>query len=618
MLGLMRMLALGAGLVTGLVLGAAAAAAEWQAHEGHAAAMHGAPKYGPGFTHLDYADPKAPKGGTLRLARIGTYDSFNPFITKGVPAAAVDLLFESLMESSADEAFTMYGLIAARIAFPADRSWVIFTLREAARWHDGTPITPEDVVFSFDILKAEGRPHFSQYYANVVRAEALDERRVRFVFDETRNRELPLIMSQLPVLPKAYYETRAFDRSSLEIPLGSGPYRIESFEPGRSIVYRRDADYWGRDLPFNRGRWNFDRIHYDYYRDQTVTIEALKAGEFDLRSENSAKEWATAYDGPQFEAGLAVREEIAHELPTGMSGFVYNTRRPMFRDRRVRAALAYAFDFEWTNRTLFYGAYVRTRSYFSNTELASEGLPGPDELALLEPYRDRLPAALFTTSYRPPETDGSGRNRHQLRKAVKLLEEAGWRVSEGARRDPETGAPMIIEFLLILGSQSAERMVAPMIQNLAKLGIEGQIRFVDTAQYQNRVDAYDFDMVVSGFAQSLSPGNEQRDFWGSAAADIPGSRNLAGVRDPVIDALIEAVIQAPDRERLITATRALDRVLLRGHYVIPQFHIRAFRLVYWNKFGRPATTPKYGLGVLDTWWVDAEKERALREGRGGG
>ena len=612
--GLIRMLALGAGLLAGL----APAAAEWQAHAGHAVAMHGAPKYGPGFTHFDYADPKAPKGGTLRLARIGTYDSFNPFIIKGVPAAAVGLLFESLMESSADEAFSMYGLIAARIEFPADRSWVIFTLREAARWHDGTPVTAEDVVFSFDILKAKGRPHFGQYYANVTRAEALDDRRVRFLFDETRNRELPLIMGQITVLPKAYYETRAFDRTSLESPLGSGPYRIESFEPGRSIVYRRDPDYWGHDLPINRGRWNFERVRYDYYRDQTVAIEAFKAGEFDLRSENAAKEWATAYTGPQFEAGLAVREEIAHELPTGMAGFVYNTRRPMFRDRRVRAALAYTFDFEWTNRTLFYGAYVRTKSYFSNTELASSSLPGPDELALLEPYRDRLPAEIFTTAYRPPETDGSGGIRRHLRRAAQLLDDAGWRVSEGARRDPETGAPMVIEFLLVLGSQSAERMIAPMLQNLAKLGIEGRIRFADTAQYQNRVETYDFDMIVSGFSQSMSPGNEQRDYWSSAAADIPGSRNLCGIRDPVIDALIETVIQAPDRERLIVATRALDRVLLWGHYVIPQFHIRAFRLVYWNKFGRPAITPKYGLDVLGTWWVDPEKERGEGEGRGAG
>jgi microcin C transport system substrate-binding protein len=616
MLGLTRMRAFIVCLLGCFALWSTAYA-EDEIYSGHGVAMHGEPKYGANFSHLEYANPDAPKGGTIHLAQIGTYDSFNPFIIKGVPAAAIGLLYETLMESTADEAFTSYGLIAERIEFPADRSWVLFTLRAEARWHDGTPITTADVVFSFDILKTQGLPHYSQYYANVVRAEALDERRVKFVFDELSNRELPLIMGQLAVLPKAYYDEHPFDRSSLEVPLGSGPYTIEAFEPGRSVTYKRLDDYWGRDLPINRGRWNFDRVRYDYYRDQTVAIEALKAHEYDFRAENSAKEWATAYTGPQFVNGLAVRQELAHELPTGLQGFVYNMRRPMFRDRRVREALTHTFDFEWANRTLFYGTYVRTRSYFSNTELASSGLPSPAELALLEPHRTQLTPELFTEEFRPPETDGSGSIRRNLRAAAKLLDDAGWRLVDGARRDPETGAPMVIEFLLVLGSQSSERIVAPIIQNMAKLGIEGQIRFVDTSQYQNRVDDYDFDIVSEGFAQSLSPGNEQREFWGTVAADLPGSRNLIGIKDPVVDALIEQVIQAPDRLSLIDATRALDRVLLWGHYVIPQFHIRSFRLVYWNKFSRPAVSAKYSLGVLATWWVDPEKAQALaaQEGR---
>ena len=578
------------------------AAATEAGYAGHAAAMHGAPKYGADFCHFAYVNPDAPKGGKVIFGPIGTYDSFNPFFAKGVPALGLDLMFETLMVQSFDEPFTVYGLIAERIEFPADRSSVTFTLRETARWHDGSPITAADVVFSFDVLTSD-KSIYGKYFEDVARAEALDGHRVRFDFaSRGSNRELPLITAQLPVLSKAYYEAHPFDRTGLDIPLGSGPYKIESFEAGRGISYRRDPNYWGHDLPVNRGHWNFDRIRYEYYRDETVVIEALKAGEYDLRLENSAKLWASAYDNPQLEAGFIVKEEIPHERPTGMQGFVLNTRRSLFRDRRVRAALAYAFDWEWTNRVLMHNAYTRTLSYFSNPELASSGRPGDDELALLKPHREQLPAEVFTQEYRPPETDGSGRLRAHLARAGALLDEAGWKIRDGSRRDPESGAPMDIEFMVQFGSDSVERMTAPILQNLSKLGIEGRLRVIDTPQYMNRLDQFDFDIVTAAFPQSLSPGNEQRDFWGSVSAATPRSRNLAGVRDPVVDALIEKVIRAPDREHLIIATRALDRVLLWGHYVIPQHHIRHFRVAYWNQLERPQTTPKYNLLVRQTWW----------------
>ena len=583
-----------------------------EGYSGHAIAMHGAAKYGADFKHFDYVNPDAPKGGMVRLAATGSFDSFNPYIIKGLPAAGVGFLFETLMESSDDEAFTEYGLIAGKIEFPADRSWVTFTLRDEARWHDGTAITVADVIFSFETLKTQGAPLYRYYYADVSTVEDLGGRQVRFTFKTTDNKELPLILGQLPVLSKRYFTDHPFDQTSLEPPVGSGPYRVESFEAARSVTYRRDPGYWGAHLAINRGRWNFDVIQYEYYRDSTVAIEAFKAHEFDFRAENSAKVWATAYEGERFTDGLIVREEIPHELPTGMQGFAYNLRRTMFQDARVREALAFTFDFEWANRTLFYGAYARTTSYFSNSELASRGLPSAAELRYLEPHRSALPPALFEKEYAAPATDGSGSIRNNLRAAGKLLDAAGWRIKDGARRDPNTGEPMAFEFLLV--QPTFERIVQPMIANLNRLGIKATIRIVDTSQYQNRIDEFDFDIITNSFGQSLSPGNEQREFWGSEAADTPGGRNVMGVKNPVIDALIDDVIAAPDRETLIAATRALDRVLLSGHYMIPQFHIRSFRVVYWDKFSKPRVPPRYGLGFTDTWWVD-ESKRAVLEAR---
>jgi microcin C transport system substrate-binding protein len=572
--------------------------------------LHGDVKYGPAFKHFDYVNPNAPKGGTVRLASIGTYDSLNPWILKGVTASGIGLVFDTLTEQSSDEPFTEYGLLAETIEMPEDRSWVAFNLRKEARWHDGTPVTADDVVFTFEALINEGHPFYKAYYNDVIEAQKLGKHKVKFVFRGGINPELPLIMGQLPVLSKKYYEKISFNKTTLDPPMGSGPYRIIDVKPGRSITYKRDPNYWGKDLPVNRGRHNFDTIRIEYYRDETVVVEAFKAGEYDFRQENTSKVWATAYTGSNFDQGLIVKEEVPNENPTGMQAFVFNTRRDMFKDPRVRLAITHMFDFEWTNKALFYGAYTRTNSYFSNSELASSGLPGPAELKLLEPYRNRIPSEVFTKEYEPPSTDGTGNIRNNMRKALMLLKEAGWGLQNGVLTSNKTGRPLKFEILLV--QPNFERITIPFTKNLERIGIKASIRVVDSSQYVNRVDNYDFDMVSTVWGQSLSPGNEQRDFWSSEAADRPGTRNLAGIKDPVIDALIDKVITAPDRESLVTACRALDRVLLWGHYGIPHWHIRTYRIAYWNMFGKPRIKPKYALGFTDTWWVDEERETYIR------
>jgi microcin C transport system substrate-binding protein len=583
-------------------------AAETTPRPSHGIAIHGGPGYPPDFKHFRYVNPDAPKGGDVRLSASGTYDSFNPYILKGVPAAGIGYVFETLMVSSADEANTEYGLIAESVETPPDRSWVIFNLRPQARFHDGKPITADDVVFSFEIIKSKGHPRYRAYYANVAKVEKLDRLKVKFIFKGGENRELPVIMGQLTVLPKHYWESRDFAKTTLEPPLGSGPYRIETSEAGRSVTYRRIPDYWGDKLPVNVGRQNFGSIRYDYYTDRTVQREAFKGAAFDLYVENTAKEWALGYDFPALRDGLVKKEAIPNELPTGMQAFAFNTRRTLFKDSRVRRALGYAFDFEWTNKVLFFGQYTRTRSYFSNSELASTGLPLPGELAILERYRGRIPDQVFTDIFEPPRTDGSGNIRDNLREAFRLLKEAGWIVRDGKLVNAETGKPFEFEMLLI--EPAFERVALAYKRNLQRLGIAMRVRTVDTAQYQNRIDRFDFDMAVEGFGQSLSPGNEQRDYWGSLAADIPGSNNTIGIKDPVVDELIDLIIAAPDRKTLIDRTRALDRVLLWGFYVVPNWHNRVFRVVWWDKFGRPPIVPKYTYG-FDTWWVDPEKDAAL-------
>jgi microcin C transport system substrate-binding protein len=566
----------------------------------HGISIHGDLKYGPGFARFDYVNPRAPKGGSVTLRAIGTFDNLNPFILKGVPAAGIGNTFDTLTVASSDEPSSEYGLVAETIETPADRSWVAFTLRPEARFHDGSPVTVEDVIWTFETLRTKGHPLYRSYYAQVASVEKTGPRTVKFTFKGAENLELPVIVGQLPVLSKAYWSGREFAKTTLEAPLGSGPYRVDSFEPGRSITYRRVKDYWAASLPVNVGRHNFDTIRYDYYRDDTVALEAFKAGAYDFRSEASSKNWATAYDVPAVRDGRIRKEQIPNEVPTGMQGWVYNTRRAIFSDPRVREALAAAFDFEWSNAHLFYNAYTRTRSYFSNSELASRGLPSQAELAVLAPFRGRVPDEVFTREYKPPSTEPGGL-RPNLIHALELLKQAGWVVRDMRLVNAETGRPMSFEILI--DDPNFERIALPFVKNLQRLGVAARVRTVDAAQYEYRMKQFDFDMTVAVFGQSLSPGNEQIDYWASSSANTPGSRNLAGVRDPVVDRLIELVISAPDRPALIARTRALDRVLLWGHYVILQFHVTAFRVAYWNRFGRPAVSPKYDLG-FDTWWIE--------------
>src|SRR5580693_8480066 len=490
-------------------------------------------KYGPDFKNFDYVNPDAPKGGTMRLFAIGTFDTLNPFVVKGVPAAGVGQIFDTLAVASEDEPSSEYGLVADQIELAPDKLSVLYTLRQEARFHDGTPMTPEDVVWTFEILRAKGAPSYRSYYGDVTKVVKEGERGVRFSFKSAENRELPQILGQMPVLSKAYWSGRDFEKTTLDPPLGSGPYKIESVDPGRSITYRRVADYWGKDLPVSRGRFNVDVIRYDYYRDSTVALEAFKAGQYDVRRENSSKAWATGYDGPALRDGLIKKEVIPNQLPSGMQGFGYNLRRPIFADPRVRQALSYAFDFEWSNKNLFYGLYTRTRSYFDNSELAATGTPQGEELKILEPFRGKVPDEVFTKEYDPPKYDGSGNIRDGLRQALMLLKDAGWSFKNEQLVNDKTGQPF--EFEILLNDPQMERIVLPFAQNLKRMGITAHVRTVDTAQYEKRMETFDYDMAIEVFGQSLSPGNEQREFWGSKAADEQGSRNTLGIKSPVID-----------------------------------------------------------------------------------
>ena len=580
----------------------------------HAIAMHGAPKYGPDFKHFEYVNPDAPKGGTIRYGSIGSFDSFNGFISKGESADGIGAIYDSLMTSSSDEAFTEYGLLAESIEVPEDRSWITFHLRPEARWHDGQPVTAEDVKWTYETLITKGAPQFRFYYADVEKAEVLAERTVKFTFKTNENRELPLIIGQMAILPKHYWQARDFKKTTLEPPLGSGAYKLDSFETGRSISYKRVEDYWGRDLPVNIGHNNFDEVRYEYFRDSNIQVEAFKGGAIDFRLENNSKIWATSYDMPEVENGQLVKESVGHQKPQGMQGFTFNTRRAIFKDPKVREALAYAMDFEWSNKNLFYGQYTRTRSYFDNSELASTGLPSADELAVLEPYRGRIPERVFTAEYNPPATKGDGRIRSNLKEADRLLKEAGWVIQGKERVHKDTGEKLAFEVLLI--QPAFERITLPFTKNLERLGVQARVRTIDTAQYIERIRSFDFDMLVFSWGQSMSPGNEQRGFWGSDAATSNGSRNLIGIADPVVDELIEGVIAAPTREDLITRVRALDRVLQWSHYVVPHWHIPYDRLIYWNKFTRPEIVPMQGTSV-GTWWYDQAKAAKLQASKAG-
>ena len=576
--------------------------------QSHGIAMHGDPKYDAGFRHLDYVNPDASKGGELRRAATGTFDNLNPFIIKGVPARGRHLVFESLLKRTWDEPFSLYGLIAQSIEVPDDRSSVTFVLRPEARFHDGRPVTVDDVVFSWETLKEQGRPNHRLYYRQVRRIERPDARSIRFVFDTTSpDRELPLIMGLMPILSKAYYASVEFERTTLVPPVGSGPYRVDSVDAGRGITYRRDPEYWGRHLPINRGQHNFDRIRYDYYRDGDVMMEAFKAGEYDLRLEFSGKRWATAYDFPAVAEGRVKLERLPHGRPSGMSALVFNMRREIFADRRVRHGLAHAFDFASINKTLLHGAYERTGSIFDNSELGSRGVPQARERDLLEPFRGQLPREVFGETYRPPAVDGG--IRANLKAALRLLTEAGWEVRNGSLRRAEDGLPMAFEILLV--DPANEKIALSFARSLERLGVQVRVRTVDTSQYQYRLTAYDFDMIVYRWGMSLSPGNEQAFYWGTQAAAQEGTRNYPGIRDPVVDRLIDLMTKARERDAFVDIVRAMDRVLLWGHYFIPLYHLKDDRVAYWDRFGRPDVTPLYGI-VVETWWEDPDKARVNR------
>lgn len=615
LLSLSAALGLAPGLSTTGALRAATPAggsgAPGQAIRTHALSLLGEPALPADFPHFPWVNPDAPKGGEIALTALGAFDSFNQFILRGTAAVGLGLLYDTLLKESQDEASTEYPYLAQWIDLPADRLGVSFELNPAARWHDGRPVTAADVVWTFNTLREHGRPFYRAYWGDVTEVVAESERRVTFRFRNNENRELALILGQMPVLPAHWWRGRDFSRPLLDPPLGSGAYRIERFEAGRSVVFRRVENWWARDLPTQKGMQNFDVMRYEYFRDTTVAFEAFKAGQIDFRTENIARDWATGYDFPAVRRGLVKRDELRHELPTGMQAFVVNLRRPLFQDARVRRALIELFDFEWMNANLFYGSYARTSSYFSNSELASSGLPQGKELAILERFRGRVPEEVFTREYRLPVTDGSGNNRDGLRRALTLLQQAGWQVRDRRLVDAQGRR---FEFEILLDGPSFERVALPYVQALERIGMAVRVRTVDPAQYQTRIDAFDYDMTVDVIGQSLSPGNEQRDFFSCAKAQENGSRNVAGICDPVVDELVELVVNAPDREELVARTRALDRVLLWHNFMIPHWHSQTFRIAHWDKFGRPSRNPRYGLG-LDSWWIDPARERALAEAR---
>jgi microcin C transport system substrate-binding protein len=566
----------------------------------HGISVFGDLKYPKDFDHFSYVNPNAPKGGALKLASVGTFDNLNPFILKGVAADGTNLLFDTLMTGAADEASAEYGLIAESVEMPDTKEWIIFNLRSIATWHDGVPITADDVVFSFETLLREGHPQYQLYYQDVEKVEALSPSRVKFTFKNTTNRELPLLVGQLPILPKHYYQSHTFNETTLTPPLGSGPYRISAVVAGRSVTYERIKNYWAWKLPILKGRYNFDTVRYDYYRDDTVAVEALKAGEYDFRKENISKTWTKAYNIPHITDGRMTKEQLVDGTPTGMQAFVFNLREKKFQDPRVREALNYAYDFEWANKQLFFSAYTRNISFFGNSEYESSGLPSTQELALLEPFRNSLPARLFSEPYRPITTLGDGNNRPNLIKAQQLLNDAGWFIRDLKRIDPTTGQQATIEFLL--SSSSFERIIAPYARNLKILGIESTIRTVDSSQYIKRLENFDFDITTHWFIQGSTPGNEEYNYWHSKAADQKGTQNIAGIKNPAVDHLVKHIMASTSKEELATAAHALDRILLWNFYVIPQWHSRTHRVIYWNTLARPAVTPPYSLSLVDTWW----------------
>ncbi len=587
----------------------------------HALSLVGTPKYGPDFKHFDWVDPSAPKGGSIRVRGIGTFDTLNRFAAKGMPALGVEHIYDRLLTPSLDEPLTEYGLIAAWVSHPADYSSATFGLRPEARFHDGKPITPEDVVFTLDAIK-KASPRYALYYQNVIKAEKAGPHEVTFTFDAKGNRELPQIVGSMPVLPKHFWtgedehnQQRDLTRGTMEIPLGSGPYRIKTVDAGRTVVYERVPDWWAKDLPVARGQWNFADVTFVYYRDRTPAFEGFKTGETDFWPESSAKGWATGYEIDPVKAGHIKRHEIETRDIASMQGFAFNLRRKIFADARTRHAFNLAFNFEQANKNMFFDQYTRVGSYFDNSELAAKGLPEGRELAILEKVRSKVPAEVFTSEWKNPLNAAPDDFRRHMSTAAKLLADAGWSVKNGVLTNAD-GDKLTVEFLLV--QPDFERLVLTYKADLEKLGMKVDVRTVDSAQYHRRVDGFDFDIVVGRFAQSLSPGNEQRDFWGSAAADREGTLNIVGIKNSAIDSLIETLIFAPDRVELVAATRALDRVLLWNHYVVPQFYAPRDRVAYWDKYGHPKKLPERTnvmTSFMQVWWHDDARAQKLAQTR---
>ncbi|CDX36852.1 putative oligopeptide transporter subunit; periplasmic-binding component of ABC superfamily transporter [Mesorhizobium plurifarium] len=581
----------------------------------------GPSKYGDNFQRYDYVNPDAPKGGTLNNVVVGTFDSFNPYIVQGSPAAGFaqfggGLLYDTLMEQATDEGSVSHPLIAEAYKYPADYSSATYRLDARAKWHDGQPITADDVIWSFRVLKANS-PMYNRYFENVTDAVAVSDREVEFHFNQKGNRELPKILGDLVVLPKHWWEgtdangkKRDITKSTLEPPLGSAAYKIASFKPGSEIVWQRVPDYWGAKLPVKIGRENFDTQRFTYILDDNAAWQAFtKGGLDDIKPENSSRRWNTAYNFPAVSAGDVVKQVFKTTSPEPMQAFILNQRRPLFQDRLVREALTLPFDFETMNRTLFYNSNTRTHSYFQGTELASSGLPQGKELEILEKYRDKLPPELFTQEFTLPVYDSPQAERKYLKQAVDLFAQAGWVIKGGKMVNAKTGAPFKFE---ILGWNDTDQVISsPWIANLRKIGVDANLRIIDQTQYINRVNNFDYDVIISQLQQSESPGNEQRDFWSSKAADTPGSRNYSGIKNPVVDALVDRIIFATDRDDLVAATHALDRILLWNYYVVPQYYRAVIWMAYWNKFGMPDKQPSYRGADIDSWWIDTAKEKAL-------
>ena len=583
----------------------------------HALSLYDTPALPENFAHFPHVNPEAPKGGSMvRTPPGGSFDSTNPFIIRGTPASGISQIYDTLLASNPNEPFSLYGLLANGVRLAPDRQWIEFDLHPDARFQDGEPVTAEDVVFSLDILREQGNPFYRSYYAGVERAVALGDHRVRFEFNDTESRELPLIVAQMPILPEHYWQAHDFTSPTLAAHPGSGPYQIAEVDPGRRIVFTRDEDYWGKDLPVNIGRHNIDRMVFDYYRDRDIAWEAFKAGLIDFRIDARAATWAIGYDFPAYEEGLVERITVPDVNPSPMQAFIFNLRTEKFEDPRVREALSLTFDFPWLNTNIFYGAYSRTQSFFQNSEMQARGMPSPDELALLTPFRKELLAShqsdqLFTE---PLPIDHPLELRERLRLALDLLRDAGYEVKDGRLINSESGKPLTLEVLLY--DSGLERVVQPMLRNMARLGVQTSIRIVDINQYLNRLRNFDYDMVISQFPQSNNPGNEQRDYWTSASADQPQSRNLMGLKHPAVDSLVDQLIAADNREQLNTITHALDRVLRWGFYVIPHYHSGETRIAVWDKFEYPEPFPRYAMD-LDAWWVDTQREAELQRRRSG-